>query len=332
MEGALSIGGPYFDDLRVGAMADPVPAVTLTEGLAAMHQAIVGDRLALSLDRTLAEAVLGSGPMLAHPQLVCDIAIGQSTVATQRVIANLFYRGLRLHRAVRLGDTLRTITEVVAVKRNRTRADTGLAALRVTTVDQDERLVLDFVRCAMLPLRESNARAAPDDDLSAISNDLPQAAVLAQTTAGWKLASLRERVDGPSLRQPTAGRSWRIEHGDTVTSAPELARMSLNLATAHLEPRREDARRLVYGGHTIGIACAHLTRLLPGIAYLLAWDTCDHTAPVYESDVLHTTVAVERVEALPDGRLVHLRCLVDAEGLERAPTRVLEWRPIALHV
>ena len=86
-----------------------------------------------------------------------DAAIGQSTVATGRVVANLFYRGLLLRRAVRLGDTLRTTTEVVARRENRVkegRRPTGLALLRIRTADQDDRPVLDFTRCAMLPLRD----------------------------------------------------------------------------------------------------------------------------------------------------------------------------------
>src|SRR5215216_7879420 len=125
----------------MGHVVEGAPALTLTEGHAAVHQAIVGDRLRLALDETLSRRVLGG--RLAHPALVWDVAIGQSTVLTQRVIANLFYRGLVLRRAVRLGDTLRTTTEVVARRENRSRP-TGLAVLRIRTVDQKDRPVLDF--------------------------------------------------------------------------------------------------------------------------------------------------------------------------------------------
>ncbi|OOK69937.1 hypothetical protein BZL29_6006 [Mycobacterium kansasii] len=88
------------------------------------------------------------------PGLVCDVAIGQSTLVTQRVKANLFYRGLTFHRFPVIGDTVYTRTEVVGLRANTAkpgRAPTGLAALRMTTVDQADRLVLDFYRCAMLP-------------------------------------------------------------------------------------------------------------------------------------------------------------------------------------
>jgi acyl dehydratase len=104
----------FYDALRHGQRFDHIPSLTLTEGLADVHRAILGHRLPLSLDHGLAARVAGSDRALAHPSLVCDVAIGQSTVATQRVIANLFYRGLRLRRAVPLGDTLTTQVEVVA--------------------------------------------------------------------------------------------------------------------------------------------------------------------------------------------------------------------------
>ncbi|EUA43143.1 hypothetical protein I553_8218 [Mycobacterium xenopi 4042] len=113
-----------------------------------------GDRLRLPLDADLSAAVTGAPAALAHPGLVWDVAIGQTTLATQRVKANLFYRGLVFHRFPVIGDTLYTRTEVVGLRANRPkpgRAPTGLTALRMTTIDQADRLVLDFYRCAMLP-------------------------------------------------------------------------------------------------------------------------------------------------------------------------------------
>ena len=53
---------------------------------------------------------------------------------------------------------LRTTTDVVARRENRAREGrrpTGPVLLRIRTVDQDDRPVLDFTRCAMLPLRDA---------------------------------------------------------------------------------------------------------------------------------------------------------------------------------
>jgi acyl dehydratase len=324
--------GPFFEDLAVGLLAEGAPALTLTEGHAAVHQAIAGDRLRLALDETLSRRVLGGRGRLAHPALVCDVAIGQSTLLTQRVIANLFYRGLVLRRAPVIGDTLRTTTEVVALRQNRARegrAATGLAVLRIRTTDQEDRRVLDFWRCAMLPLRDPAGETGHDDDLDQVPAAL-DAAALHDAVAHWDLAAFADAVPGEHADDLVEGTRWTVEGGDVVSAAPELARLSLNVATAHHDATGPSGRRLVYGGHTIGVAASHLTRALPNLVTIVAWHGCDHLGPVFEGDTLFSEVELERVEPLAaSGALVHLRCRVravrDGEQLD-----VLDWRPVGL--
>jgi acyl dehydratase len=323
--------GPYFEDLRVGEVIVDAPALTLTDGHAALHQAIVGDRLRLALDATLSARVTGSDAPLAHPSLVCDVAIGQSTLVTRRVIANLFYRGLVLRRAPVIGDTLRTTTEVVALRQNSARegrAATGLAALRVRTVDQEERPVLDFWRCAMLPLRDPEGDTDRADDLDAIPAELEPAALRA-AIAAWQLESYREAVPGAHFADLAEGTAWTVEGGDVVSAAPELARLSLNVATAHHDAGAA-GRRLVYGGHTIGIAASQLTRVLPNLVTIVAWHGCDHLAAVLEGDTLRSVVELERCEPLEGGGgLVHLRSRVRADR-EDGVVEVLDWRLVGV--
>lgn len=315
-------GGPYFDELRVGQVFDTAPSMTLTQGVAAMHQAILGDRLRLALDGPLCRAVTDSTTPLAHPGLVCDVAIGQSTVVTQRVKANLFYRGLVFFRFPVIGDTLFTRTEVVGLKQNSAkpgRAPTGLAALRVTTIDHVDRVVLDFYRCAMLPLSPGVEDTGHHDDLSAVGAD---AAVPPRLAADWDADEYRHRVPGPHFDPALAG---AVLHStaDVVSSAPELARLTLNIAAVHHDSREagiEPRRRLVYGGHTIGLALAQVTRLLPNLVTVLAWQSCDHTAPVYEGDTLYSEVHVESAQ----DHVLGLRSVVYAVG--ESDRKVLDWR------
>lgn len=326
-------GGPYFDDLDVGQVYDSAPSMTLSAGAAAVHQSILGDRLRLALDTELAAAVTGATAPLAHPGLVCDVAIGQSTLATQRVKANLFYRGLAFHRYPVLGDSLFTRTEVVGLKQNSARpgrAPTGMAALRMTTVDQLGRLVLDFHRCAMLPLRDGAADTGRADDLSAIGTGT----AVPDPTAGWDADAYRTRVPSTSFGEVLAG---AVLHStaDVVTSAPELARLTLNIAATHHDLRVGGGRRLVYGGHTIGLALAQATRLLPDLVTVLAWESCDHTGPVHEGDTLYSAVHVEGATPLPDGRggVLRLRSVVFAvdEAGSQEDRQVLDWKFSALH-
>jgi acyl dehydratase len=325
-------GGPYFDDLSIGQVFDWAPAATLSSGMAAAHQAILGDRMRLALDAQLCAAVTRMPGPLVHPGLVCDVAIGQSTLVTQRVKANLFYRGLRFHRFPIIGDTIYTRTEVVGLRANSVkpgRAPTGLVALRMITIDQADRLVLDFYRCAMLPASpEFDPSGAPDDDLSVVGSDPLVPAD--DPTAHWDGEVFRNRVPGPHFDTGIAG---AVLHStaDVVSSAPELARLTLNIAATHHDSRI-GGRRLVYGGHTIGLALAQATRLLPNLVTVLGWQSCDHTGPVYEGDTLYSELHVESAEETVAGGVLGLRSLVYAAGgsAEQPDRPVLDWRFSAL--
>jgi acyl dehydratase len=331
---SLLVAGPWYEELEVGQLFDASPGMTLTDGHAAIHQGVLGDRLRLALDAHLAGEVLGPGAPLAHPGLVCDVAIGQSTLATQRVIANLFYRGLVLRTAPRIGDTLRTTTEVVALRDNAPRdgrSPTGLAALRVRTVNQLGQRVLDFYRCAMLPMSAETARPGHADDLDAIPSTLAPED-LAATVAGWDLARYRSLVPGAHAEGVIPGQTYVLGSGDTVSSAPELVRLTLNVAGAHSDPAAgAHGRRLVYGGHTIGIALSHAVRALPNLVTVAGWRACDHLAPVFEGDVLRSSVTVEALHGAGDATLVDLRVQTSADRVDGAGVEaVLDWRLVAV--
>jgi acyl dehydratase len=325
-----AVEGPFFDELSVGQELAGAPGVTLWPGLAAVHQSITGERLALTLDGPLCRQVTG-GTLLASPSLVWDIAIGQSTVVTQHVKANLFYRGLAFRRLPRYMDTLRTRTRIEALRQNRPREGrhpTGLAVLRVTTTDQDDQPVLDFWRCAMLPLREPAAQTGQADDLDAVGEPI-RPKDIGQLVSDWRLYTFARQVAGPRLADLHAGQTWAVAGGDVVTSAPELARLTLNIAAVHHDAQAAGGERLVYGGHVIGLALAQATRALPSIVTVAGWHGCDHLGPVREGDTVRSTITVEQVEPLGNGGgLVHLRSLVRADAPE--PRDVLDWRYVAV--
>ncbi len=330
----IEVGGPWFEDFERGQVFDDAPGLTLTEGHAALHQAIAGDRLRLALDAPLCREITGSDLPLAHPNLVCDVAIGQSTGPTRRVRGNLFYRGLVLARPVFIGDTLRTRTEVVGLKQNRRREGapaSGLVALRIRTTNQDDEEVLDFWRCPMIPLRDSGADTGHSDSFDDLPETLDAAALEAASPAEWRLDLLREQTPGPHHADLEAGSTFAIEGGETVTAAPELARLTLNVAMAHTDATSSGrGRRLVYGGHTISVAAAHATRAIPAIATILAWEGCDHLAPVFEGDVLRTELEVTETAPQEHRGRARLRALVSAVREESEPEAVLDWRFVAL--
>ncbi|TWG94935.1 acyl dehydratase [Nocardioides sp. J9] len=320
MSAPRTVGGPFFDELEVGQVFDTAPSLTLTEGRAAQHQVIAGDRWRLALDDHLAHSVAGGA--VASPALVTNAAIGQTTLVTQRVRANLFYRRFALLRQPLIGDTLGTTTTVVGLRENgrrEGRPPTGLAALHMRTVDQHGRPVVDFYRCAMLPLSPGAPPTGHADDLDAVGADLPPVdptvLVPAWDRSAYVAGGVREVV-------PQEGDVLEVATGDVVSSAPELARLTLNVAAVHHDRFQAGGQRLVYGGHTIAIATSQLLRALPDLATILAWESCDHTGPVHEGDTLTSRFTVGRVTAVGDWSVVDLRAEVAANG-ERP---VLDWR------
>ena len=130
--------------------------------------------------------------------------------------ANLFYRGLSFHRFPVIGDTLSTRNRsggIAAEPAAEGRRPTGMAALRMTTVDQCGRQVLDFFRCAMLPLSPgcgADTRTSHADDLSAIGMGgalNPRSESLRRTRPpDWRADVFRQRVPGPYFHPGMAAR------------------------------------------------------------------------------------------------------------------------------
>lgn len=339
-ESVIRVGSPYFEELAVGQVFDDAPAVTLSSGHAVLHEAVFGDRLRLPLDAELSREVTGREQPLANPSLVCNVAIGQTTGPSGRVMGNLFYRGLVLRRPAFLGDTLRTTTTIAALRQNRPkpgRAATGMAVFEVHVENQRGETVLHFWRCPMLPCRDESANTGHADSFDAIPAELDMAQVRAAVPANWRLDVFRERLAGQHFAEVPEGAKFRVEGRDTVTCAPEIARMTLNMARAHTDAAASPhGKRLVYGGHTIALAASQITRALPNLVTFVAWRSCDHTAPVFEGDVLRTEFELETKHPLEGGGgLVDLRAIVYAErGAEAlhpgAEDAVLDWRAIGL--
>lgn len=339
MGNRIEIGGPYFEDFVVGEYLPDPPSVTMTAGHAAIHQALFADRLRLPLDAELCRSVTGSEQLLINPSLFCNAAIGQTTYASQRVKANLFYRGLILKNPVYVGDTLTTRTKPVALKQNKPkpgRAATGMVALEMQVINQRGEEVLKFWRCPMIPCRDPEADTGHNDSFDAMPNELDMGAV-ADAVPNWDFSAFRQQVSGAHSADVQVGDTYVPSSRDTISLAPELVRLTLNMAVAHVDAQASTyGKRLVYGGHTISMAAAQIVRGLPNLMTLLAWHRCDHIGPVFEDDILRTEVTIKAKQPLDSGGcLVDLHAQVFATRGSQAPEQgddipVLDWEVVGL--
>jgi len=313
--------GPFYQDFVVGATLPALPSVTLTDADNAVYRAITGDQHALSADATLYRSVSGATGRLANPGVVMHYSIGQTTMATRQAIANLYYRSVRVLRAVELGETLATTTTVLGLKDSSPKGDQhrGKVWLGITTTG-DGGAVVEYERCALVRARGTEQPGHDDDipgpseptPLSQLAGHLPDWDLSILTAADWAVGE--ERVD--PLR-------------DHVDLAAPFARLTFNQAAVHRDvTANAGGARLVYGGHVQGLAQASLTRMFPGVATIAAWDGCDHVGPAYEGDLVEFRHRL--VEAAPagSGRLMRFATTGTKISADGEPTEILRWTPI----
>lgn len=326
------IDGPYFEEFELGQTFG-APSITVTEGHTAVYAALFGDRMRLPLDRHLSAKVTGRSAALVHPYLAMHLAAGQTTYASQHVKGNLFYRGVLLQRPVFVGDSLDTTTKVVGLKQNKPkpgRAATGMVALEMTTVNQRGEVVLHFWRCPMIGCKDAEANTGRDDNFDWIKDSFTREELSSALPKDWDLTPLACTTTG--LKSPTVapGDEFEIVPKDTITCAPELVRMSLNIAYTHTDETQSYlGQRLVYGGHTISIALAQVVRALPNLLHMVAWRHCDHLGPVLEGDLISTKFKLIDCHPAAGGTLYDLAVEASAHRKDKSGVmqgeKVLNW-------
>ena len=123
-----------------------------------------------------------------------------------------------------------------------------------------------------------------------------------------------------------------ISGQDTITAAPELVRLTGNIAFAHTDASRSYLKkRLVYGGHTISLAYAQIMRAMPNTIALIGWQGCDHLGPVLEEDIIRSEYTVTSIVPLQaGGSLCELNVETYAKRLNPegnyVESKVLAWR------
>jgi acyl dehydratase len=318
--------GPMYEDFVVGATLPPLPSVTLGDADNAIYRAVTGDQHLLAADAGRYRRAAGGSGTLANPGLVLQYSIGQTTMATRQAIANLYYRSVRVLRPVEVGRTLATVTTVLGLRDSAPKDDQhrGKVWLGITTSDEDGPVVR-YERCALVRGR-GPGQPGHADEIPGPSDPSPLHDLIG-SVPDWDLSAM-------------PGTEWAI--GDTrvdplrdhVDLAAPLARLTFNQAAVHRDVTlTANGRRLVYGGHVQGLAQASLTRMLPGLATIVAWDGCDHLGPAFEGDLIEFRhYPRERVPA-GSGHLTRFEVTGTkvADGVDGPgePVDILRWTPIA---
>ncbi len=306
-----------FEDFTVGGLIPPLPSITLTEADNALYRAITGDQHQFAADSSMYRRA-GGKQALANPGLVMQYSIGQTTNATRRAIANLYYRSVRILQPVEIGQTLTTQTVVLGLKDAMPKDGQyrGRVWLGITT-RSEHGPVVEYERCALIPSR-GDAAAGHADEIPGPSGPTPLAE-LANLVPGWNLCELQatDWKTGDTRSDPLR---------DHIDMAAPLARLTFNQAAVHRDhTRAANGQRLVYGGHVQGLAQGSLTRQLPGLAAVVAWDGCDHLGPAYEGDLLEFSHTLVDQMVVDGGKLMRF----DVAGRRAGDdSDLLKWTPV----
>lgn len=315
--------GPYYDEFTKGMTIPSLPPVTVTEADNVAYRMITGDQHLPAADRGLAARLTGRDAGMVYPSLAMQYSIGQTTNATRRAVANLYYRSVRILRTVSVGETLRTTATVLGLSDGKPKdgQHRGKVWLGIETVG-DDGPVVRYERCALVAARHGSPGHA--DTIPGPSDPVPLTEVAA-LVPDWDLSVLPRTEWAVGETRADAMR-------DHVDLAPSLARMTFNQAFVHRDGTASIyKKRLVYGGHVQGLAQASLSRVLPGIASVVAWDGCDHVGPAFEGDLLAFRHTVTEELGVGGGRLLRFEvrgATVDAEG--QVGNDILVWTPVVL--
>ena len=324
----IALDGPFYDELSVGDELPRQPSITIDDGMAALYQSIVGERLPMALDAEVTRAVTGRPGRLASPGLVMQLSIGQSTTISRRAIANLFYRDVRLVRPVFIGEPVATVVTVAGLadgSRKEGRARRGKVLVDIVTTAAGEPAV-EYQRCPMLPQTDDSAAPGHRDDLGG-GSELDLDSYTALVPAEWDFAPLGPGTDwavGDTIVDPTR---------DVIDGATALVRLTHNLAMIHRDAQKSPyPERLIYGGHVVGLAQASLSRVLPGMATVIGWHGCDHTGPAFEGDLLSFSHTLLGVAAAGGGRAfaVQVEGFAHRDDAEASGTKILDWTMVAV--
>ncbi|MET0389519.1 MAG: MaoC family dehydratase, partial [Polyangiales bacterium] len=295
--------GNYFEDFERGRKLVHAVPRTITEGEAALYIGLYGDRFPLHSSAEYARS-LGYQRETVNDLLVFHTVFGKTVNdVSLNAVANLGYAGVRFLAPVYPGDTLRSVSEVLGKKENKS-GQNGIVWVKTVGTNQHGATVLEFYRWVMVNKRDASKPTGADDKPS-----LPKQVEPAELPVAKSLDLTRYEA------WPSGGAAFfddyavgeTIDHIDGTTieeSDHTLAtRLYQNTAKVHFDAfaakNTRFGKRLIYGGHIISIARALSFNGLENTLGILAWNGGSHANPTFAGDTIYARTEVLDKAPLP---------------------------------
>ncbi|NVO26593.1 MaoC family dehydratase [Donghicola sp. C2-DW-16] len=309
--------GRFFEDYAVGQVIDHAVPRTVSGGERALYHALYPARHALYSSDAFAQASgLPKSPM---DDLIAFHTVFGKTVpdVSLNAVANLGYAEGRFLKPVYEGDTLRSRSEVIGVKEN-SNGKTGVVYVRTQGLNQNDEVVMEYVRWVMVRKRDVTA-PAPD----AVVPDLKKVLSVEDLVIpeGLDFTGYDFTLAGEGHRWADYEVGEKIDHVDGVTieEAEHMmaTRLWQNTAKVHFDATfREDGKRLIYGGHVISMARALSFNGLANAQMIVGINGGAHANPCFAGDTVKCwTEVLDKAEtAAPGVGALRLRLVATKGG------------------
>jgi 2-methylfumaryl-CoA hydratase len=254
---AKTNAGRFFEDYKLGDVIEHAVPRTVAEGERALYHALYPARGALySSDVFAANCGLDGSPL--DDLIAFHVVFGKTVPdVSLNAVANLGYAEGRWHLPVYPGDTLRSVSEVIGLKQN-SNGKSGVVYVRTRGLNQNDEVVLDYVRWVMVRKRDLDA-PAPETVVPELASAIAAADLI--IPEGLDFTNYDFTLAGEPHRWGDYAIGEQIDHVDGVTieEAEHMlaTRLWQNTAKVHFDAtNREDGKRLIYGGHVISMARA----------------------------------------------------------------------------
>ena len=154
------MAGLYFEEFYEGQTFDHELRRTLTESDNMLFSTMTMNPQPLHIDRHFSEQTEWGQPLmnsLLTLGLVIGVSVGETTLGT--TIGNLGMQETKFPHPVFQGDTIRATTEVVAVRASQSKPDRGIVTLLHKGFNQDDVLVCECLRLAMMRRRPAEGKS-----------------------------------------------------------------------------------------------------------------------------------------------------------------------------
>jgi acyl dehydratase len=145
--------GRYFEDFVVGDIYEHRPGRTLTETENTWFTLLTMNTHPLHFDTEYAKHTEFGRCLICSPFTVA-VMVGMSVSdVSQKAIANLGWKEIRLTHPLFAGDTLTAESEVLDKRESRSRPNAGIVSVETRGFNQDGVTVCTFERTMLIPKR-----------------------------------------------------------------------------------------------------------------------------------------------------------------------------------